>query len=224
MRTLTGGPSTPQGSWSRARAPLPQAPQPISQAASVPQPILEKLAWRRRPRAHPLPRTPPRPVRILDPQHPLEWGSGCSPELQFPSSGTALARCPAMQGKDERSWGHHEAWTQGSQPWERHPLGTKWSEGARVCSRAGRGVGFAASTAQLGRARPLVPLHLRSPPLTWLWPRLQPQDLGERQQPPRRGHGRNAAGPWWAVRQQWTVAEPRARKASAGTEARAPKR
>lgn len=41
-----------------------------------------------------------RGVSILDPHHSLEWGSGWTGEPQFPSPGTALARCPVMQGRE----------------------------------------------------------------------------------------------------------------------------
>lgn len=65
------------------------------------------------------------------------WGSGCSRESQFPSPGTALAFCPAMQERDEGSWGHREAQTLDSQTWDEQPLGTREGEGARACRIAG---------------------------------------------------------------------------------------
>lgn len=65
------------------------------------------------------------------------WGSGCSRESQFPSPGTALALCPAMQERDEGSWGHREAQTLDSQTRDRQPLGTREGEGARACPIAG---------------------------------------------------------------------------------------
>lgn len=119
--------------------------------------------------------------------------------------------------------------TPGSRHWTLRPgTGNPWRHGrvkvrARVRSRDG-GAGFAGSTVRLGSGRPAFPLHLRIPRLTWLWQKLQLQGLGERQQPSRRGRGWSAGGPWWAVRWQWTVVEPRSGDASAGTEARAPKR
>lgn len=102
LHNLTGGPAALQGSWSRACAP-PNATANRRQAAPTPEPIGERLARRRRPRAHPSPRTPLRGLSILDPHHPVELGSGGSREPQFQSPGTALARCPAMQGRDEGS-------------------------------------------------------------------------------------------------------------------------
>lgn len=102
LRNPTGGPAALQGSWSRACAP-PRATANRRQAAPTPEPIREEAGPAPPPTCSPLAPHPLRGLSILDPHHPVELGSGCSREPQFPSPGTALARCPAMQGRDEGS-------------------------------------------------------------------------------------------------------------------------